>query len=318
MPKPEITDIALIRIAANGPQSAELLGEEARALELTTARDPIAVVTRKLRSDRRFAELPGGMWTTVLRLVEGRWFTHRLREDEAQSGTLSDSLDLGVPLIAVGESVPLHGGGTARVHRDHLTGIGLQLAEAAPGTLIGVTFTAGTLRVVPLDDLERAAYDGTRVADAIRAKVPAHDWRHRSCPSDEATRALVRALAADATLLTRPVQPLSQLVPDLVERRTSWNSDDLSRCNVWIDEGCGCYRCGCFSEGRLSMDLDGAAVHAATRLLAVRGVSLADHLAAAVLAALQTDPSAGSPDRAFRRAVDSDDETEWSVDDGAA
>lgn len=296
MPKPKIVDVMHSRLAGHPPESLETLGAEAKSLGLTTARDPASVVRDRLRYDSRFAELSDGRWTTLVGLIEGRHFTHRISEGEVMARGFCDGLDLGVPMLAVGSGLPVRGGGSAQIRGDWLTTQGTCFDEVRAGDLVDVRVIGGELDVVAVDDLQPTSSDDRRLADAIRGQAQDYGWQFDPCPSRAATSALLAAITADETLLMMPTQPLSLLVPEHASRpRERWGSDDPDGCSLRIDEACGCHRCRCNTVARLAMPIDAEVVYAANVRFDAIGASLIDHLVEAVRLALHTAPATQPP-----------------------
>jgi hypothetical protein len=315
MTKPRIHDVMFDHIADRGPLPAADLGAHAKELGLTTARDPAKTVQSRLRQDDRFCELPDGRWTTLPLLLEGRWFTHRVRDDEVIAQAFADELDLGVPYRGVGHRVELWGGGYARMIRGYLSGDGSWLDGLCAGDLVGVTFRDGRLAVTRVPEPPTPSIAAALVATAIRDALVdvTCDYYSGVGRYHPETRAVLAALARDSTLLTVPVRPLSELIPEADERRSDeYFLVEGHRCEIRLEEGCGCYRCHCKAIGHVRLQLDGERVREAARRFAAAGRSLTERIADAVDAVLLEPAAEQAPARGALAAVPDDwGESSW-------
>jgi hypothetical protein len=317
MTKPRLPDVLFDHITGRGPLPVDELGAHAKEHGLTTARDPAKTVQSRLRQDDRFCELPDGRWTTLRRLLEGRWFTHRVRDDEVIAQAFADELDLGVPYQAVGQRADVWGGGYARVIRGYLSGEGSWLDGLSAGDLVGVTFREGRLSVTKVPEPPAPSVAGALVATAIRdalVDLRRHYYYGERRFHDE-TSAVVAAIAKDSTLLTVPVRPLSELIPEAAGRGAGESFlTEGHRCEIRLEEGCGCYRCHCKAIGHVRLELDGEQVRTADRRFRAAGRSLTQRIADVVDAVLLESASEQLPSRGALAAVPDDDwdEAMWT------
>ncbi|MEO6715524.1 MAG: hypothetical protein ABIM89_19150 [Mycobacteriales bacterium] len=289
MPKPKIADVMFQQMLESGPQDVAAMGELAASLGLTTARVPAAVVTQRLRDDERFCELPDGRWTTLLAVLEGRWFTHRIRADEVIAGALTDELDLGIMFAAARAGIVSKGGEPMWARNHYLAAAGSWLPDVRAGDIIGMTVAGGAVDVVALPEFAGISQAGKRVADAVRSSMRVNSRSYMYCLAADATRALKEALVADPLLLSAPVPPLSELVPEAADRPTrEWFSTEGPRCDIRIEEGCGCYRCHCRTIARVHLELEGDEVEDLARLLYTGDDSLPQFFYDSVRTAMHT------------------------------
>lgn len=266
-------------LSESGPKTIEELGNWAADLGLTKARNPGNYVKDKIRYDRRFVCGDDDCWTTVARVLDGRWFTHRVRHDEVAAEALSDELDLGPVYRAVGAE-PTYSYAWQRrdevvALRSTLSGPFHWLPELAPGDLVGLRFDHGRLDVQRIGEATRTL-DGARLAQLLRQSVRRPSEFDGRLSTHSVTEQVINALAADADLLREPTLPLSELVPELDRPAGSDLIGSGSGCDFAYDTGDGCWRCRREATSVIRLEVPSRVLDDAQRAASLQDSSLAD------------------------------------------
>ena len=206
-------------LSLRSPRTLDELAEAGVAAGLIRSQNPRGSVTQALLSHQMEAPLLGdGRYGFTLHILEGCWLTTRQRNGDRlppgfDTGRLTGLLRYRTLALATGGRV-----GSTK-YADGLRGPAGWLPNDSDGTLIGLRITDGALevRTVVLDD--EAAVRGHDLARRLRARVSSRDWTYGPHGREhEVWDALVMLLAGEPDVLSSPVAPLSELLPDLARR----------------------------------------------------------------------------------------------------
>lgn len=206
-------------LSLRSPRTLDELAEACAAAGVVRSQNPRGSVTQALLSYRMEAPLlPDGRYGFTLHILEGCWFTTRQRNGDRlppgfDTGRLTDLLTHRTLALAAGGRV----GSTT--YADGLRGPAGWLPNDSDGAPIGLRITDGALevRAVLLDD--DAAVRGNDLARRLRARASSRSWPYGPLGHERKVwDALVLLLAEEPNVLSSPVAPLSELLPDLARR----------------------------------------------------------------------------------------------------
>lgn len=201
-------------ILGHGPLPLDQLHAFALEREVTRARTSSSL--RNSLAGPRFILRPDGRYDTAARLLKGSSFTTRPRRPP-RDGVLWLSRDVD-PLLALNLArLPLSRGGEVSAGAGPAStwfGPTGWLPDVPPGELIVLSWDGAALDVGPAATVP--ALDSDVVADIRRVLAGHAAARHRdswlpSAPS--LTSVVLSALLEDPLLFTRPLPPLSELLP---------------------------------------------------------------------------------------------------------
>jgi hypothetical protein len=269
------------------PLTLEEIGAWAADEGMTKARNPATYVRDKVRYDRRLIRGDDERWTTIARVLDGRWFTHRVRPDEVAAEALSDEIDLGPVYRAVHaeRDHPWQRKREVVALRGTLSGPFRWLPELAPGNVVGLRFDKGRLDVERIAEPVRTL-DGARLAQQLRQSLARPSEFDGRLSAHDVTGQVIHALSGQPDLLLDPTLPLSELVPELDRHAGDDLIGDGSGCDFFVVSGDGCWRCRRESTSIVRLEVPTELLYEADRAAALQESSLPVLLAGEVNALL--------------------------------
>lgn len=223
--KHTIALLCLDQMTARGPCRLGDLAEAAKDAGLTRARDPRSPTKQALSYDPRFVHLHDDVYDATANLLDGSWFTVRVRYRRPGRTQLFVDRELGplLPLLKRG-GLPLLAGGEVH-YREHGPAPGLVgppgwLPDLDSGALLGLQLRSGRLAVVPVEvDEEAVADEMAQLRELVTRHAHVIDRDHfyagRSSlhrDADDFGTVVLSAHFEAPDLLRRPLPPLDEIL----------------------------------------------------------------------------------------------------------
>jgi hypothetical protein len=197
----------------HGPLTLEEL--HALAVERGLTKSKSASTLRCSLDADRYVRRPDGCYDTAERLLRGQVFTTRPRPGESD-GVLWTYRDLDA--LAALRRMPLASGGElcrGEGAVESWTGPQGWLPATAPGQLLALRWDGRALHVSGVEDVPPGDSDVVRDVREVlgRHSRVQHRYGWSSVPRTSLTQIVLSALVEDASLFSRPLPPLRELLP---------------------------------------------------------------------------------------------------------